>query len=80
MEKINNLKKRMPLILSNEDAHEWLEPLAKQEQIKNLIRPYPQQQMSAYTISHLANNHRDNRNVPEIMNKVVYKELEEAFY
>jgi putative SOS response-associated peptidase YedK len=78
MEKIHNLKKRMPLILSNEDAHEWLEPLTEQEQLKNLIRPYQLQQMSAYTISRLANNARADRNIQEIMNRVEYKELEEV--
>ena len=77
MEKIHNLKKRMPLILSPEDQKKWLEPDLKTEHIKELIKPFPETKMIAYTISRVANNARNNRNVPEIMEKVEYEELQQ---
>lgn len=76
MEKIHNLKKRMPLILSQEDQLKWLEPDLKTEHIKDLIKPFPESKMKAYTISRAANNARNNRDVPEILEKVEYEELQ----
>jgi len=77
MEKIHNLKKRMPLILSPEDEMKWLDPDLKTEQIKELIKPFPETKMTAYTISRDANNSRYNRDIPEIRNRVLYPELVE---
>ena len=75
MEKIHNLKKRMPLILSPEDESKWLDKDLNSEQIKKLIKPFNAQNMSAYTISRAANNARNERNVAEILEKVDYPEL-----
>lgn len=75
MEKIHNLKKRMPLILSPEDEMKWLDPMLNTSEIKNLIQPFPESKMSAYTISRTANNTRANRDVPEIVKPVYYPEL-----
>ena len=77
MEKIQNLKKRMPLILSPEDEMKWLDPDLKTEQIKELIKPFPESKMTVYTISLAANNLRNNRDIPEILNPVYYPELAE---
>jgi len=77
MEKIHNLKKRMPLILSPEDEMKWLDPDLKTEQIKELIKPFPESKMTAYTISRAANNARNNRDIPKILNPVYYPELDE---
>ena len=76
MDKIHNLKKRMPLILSTSDEMKWIDPSLKPEQIIELIKPYPENDMTAYTISRAANNARNNRNVPEILNRVEYPELD----
>ncbi|MDD4971321.1 MAG: SOS response-associated peptidase [Paludibacter sp.] len=78
MEKIHNLKKRMPLILTQEDEMKWLDPDLKTEQIKDLIKPFPESKMTAYTISRNANNARNNRDVPGIQDRVDYPELIEA--
>ena len=77
MEKIHNLKKRMPLILSPEGQLKWLDSGLNTEQIKELIKPYPETTMKAYTISRAAGNSRNNRDVPEIMEKVEYEELQQ---
>lgn len=76
MEKIHNLKKRMPLILSPEDEMKWIDPGLKTEHIKELIKPFPETKMTAYTISREANNARNNRDVAGIMERVKYDELE----
>jgi len=76
MEKIHNLKKRMPLILHQSDEEKWLNPSLPQAEVNSLIQPFPQDQMNAYTISKNANSSRYNRNVPEILEKVNYPELE----
>lgn len=77
MEKIHNLKKRMPLILSSEDEMKWIDPGLKIDQIKELIKPFPQEKMKAYTISRDANNARIHRDYPEILKPVQYPELVE---
>ena len=76
MEKIHNLKKRMPLILLPEDEMKWIDPGLKTDQIKELIKPFPEIMMRAYTISREANNARNNRDVAEILERVNYEELE----
>lgn len=76
MEKIHNLKKRMPLILNTEDSYKWVNNTTDLQQVKSLIKPYDSRLMDAYTISRVANNSRLNRNIPEIMTEVKYPELD----
>ncbi len=76
MEKIHNLKKRMPLILTPSDQIKWLDSELKPQQINELIKPFPESDMTAYTISRRANNAKNNRNVPEILEKVEYPGLD----
>ena len=60
MAKIHN---RMPLILEKADEQAWLNP-KNPEELQNLIKPFPFEQMDAYPISSLVNSPRNN--VPEI--------------
>jgi len=76
MEQIHNLKKRMPLIINREDEVRWVDPELSTEQIKQLIKPFPESKMEAYTVSNQVNNARNERNIPEIIEKVKYPELE----
>ncbi len=75
MEKIHNLKKRMPLILSLEDEKKWIDPALTKEEIIALIKPYSETDMTASTVSKTVNNARNNRNIPESMENVEYQEL-----
>jgi len=75
MEKIHNLKKRMPLILSKEDEKKWIEPNLTQDQINEIIKPYPELDMIAYTVSLNVNSGMNNRNVAQSQEKVDYPEL-----
>jgi putative SOS response-associated peptidase YedK len=75
MEKIHNVKMRMPLILSPEDEAAWLNPELNQEKVKQLIRPFDEIKMEAYPVSQMLNNPRNNRNVPEAILPVDYPSL-----
>ena len=76
MEKIHNLKRRMPLILPPKHSKLWINSNTDLQQVKSLIQPCEPRLMEAYTISRSANNARLNRNLPEIMKEVKYPELE----
>lgn len=76
MAKIHNTKKRMPLLLSQENANRWLNSSQTNQDIRKVIQPYPDTKMKAYTISRNANHTHINRNVPSIVNEVKYPEIE----
>ena len=76
MEKIHNLKKRMPLIIPRELEGEWIKPELTKEQVKELIKPYDENKMDAYTVIKMVNNARNYRNVPEALERVEYEELD----
>lgn len=75
MEMIHNVKKRMPLILTNEEAQDWLKPDLTHDEIIALIKPYDEKRMKAHTISKIAGNSKVNRNYIEIVEFVDYPEL-----
>jgi len=78
MKNIHNIKQRMPLILDDKETSKWLNNSLNTEEIKALIKPYSDDLMAAHTISQKVNNARFNRNFPDITNKIVYQELENA--
>jgi putative SOS response-associated peptidase YedK len=78
LEKIHNLKKRMPLIIARRDESKWIDRNLSKEEIQALIKPYDENDMKSYTISRHVNNPRNDRNIPEILNEVKYPELNEA--
>lgn len=78
VEKIHNIKKRMPLILSMEDEGAWIDPKLPADAVSALIKPYSEIDMDAYTVSKYVNNARNNRNTPEVLEKVMYQELNET--
>lgn len=77
MEKIHNLKRRMPLIIPEADEHKWIDPSLKREEIESLIKPFDQENMKAFTVTREINSPRHNRNTPEAIKEVVYNEIPE---
>jgi len=76
MENIHNKKKRMPVILRPEDYDKWISmPIDKQSSLELLI-PYDQDDMEAYTISRLITSKKENPNSPDVIKPFRYKELE----
>jgi putative SOS response-associated peptidase YedK len=78
MERIHNLKKRMPLILQRDDIDKWLDNTASEKAIKDLIKIFPDDTMDAYTISRRITSKTEPRNVPEILSRFDYPELSVA--
>jgi len=66
MTEIHNSKKRMPLILTRDNEDKWLQT-SSAEELVNLLRPLPDNILSAYRISPLIGNRRVNRNTPELI-------------
>ena len=75
MEKIHNIKKRMPLILEREDIDNWLDVNLPEEEIKKLLKQYPSEKMEAYTISKRITSRSENPNAPETLERFEYAEL-----
>lgn len=67
MAEIHNTKKRMPIIIPHGEETRWMDVNASINSIINLMKPFDEKLMDAYTISKMANNVRNNRNVPEIL-------------
>ncbi len=79
MNKIHNnprLKEaRMPVILNDELSNEWLHN-NNQETLKNLIRPYPEKELQAYTVRKLSG--KDSlENIPEVTEEYIYDEIKD---
>lgn len=82
LSKIHNnpkqLEPRMPLILDEYAAEEWLKPIGNitdRHNIKQLIKPYSKPELEAYTVNRLRGRGVD-LNSPSTSNKCIYPELE----
>lgn len=75
MEKIHNIKKRMPLIFPKEIEREWLNPKLGKEEIAALMKPLDERHMSAHTISKLITSRKEYSNVPAITEQYQYPEI-----
>ncbi|MFW5657160.1 MAG: SOS response-associated peptidase [Bacteroidota bacterium] len=74
MEKIHNTKKRMPVILSEEQEPLWLDDEISAEQRKKLFEPFPEEKLDAHTISKLITKRGADKNVPELIEPYHYEE------
>jgi len=77
LERIHNMKKRMPVIVSADKENEWINTELSSEKIKSFFTPLHEQQMTAYTISKLITSRSKNSNVPEVQNEYIYEELKQ---
>jgi putative SOS response-associated peptidase YedK len=76
MAKIHNKKKRMPAILSKEDEQKWISKIITKEESMNILKPYDEKEMEAYTISKLITAKDEDPNVPEVLKPYQYNNLE----
>ena len=72
MAKIHNRKKRMPVILPEEQEKGWLEPGSGK---KALLAPCPDEWLEAWPVSGLITSRGAGRNVPEAQEPFSYPEL-----
>lgn len=74
MSYIHNSRRRMPFIMDKERLPFWLKNAELEaKEIASMVRPYPDREMAAYTISRDLNYRKINTNVPEITSPVAYK-------
>jgi putative SOS response-associated peptidase YedK len=78
MAKIHNKKKRMPVILPKKDEQSWIKQDLDIDGAKQLLVPFDETVMEAYTISRLITANDVDPNVPEVMEPYNYSELETA--
>lgn len=75
MAKIHNTKKRMPVILPQDQWSTWLDPALNKEQIADMLLPCTDTNMEAHTISKLITTRGADTNVPEVIQEELYPEL-----
>ncbi|MCK4902002.1 MAG: SOS response-associated peptidase [Thermoplasmatales archaeon] len=76
MAKIHNKKKRMPAILNKEDEQKWISNTINKEELMNLLKPFNEIEMEAYTISKLITAKGVDPNVPGVLKPFQYNNLE----
>ncbi len=72
MEKIHNIKKRMPVILEDEDEKKWLDISIPVSESLALLKPFNEEEMEAHTISRLITKRGVNKNVPDLVKPFNY--------
>lgn len=75
MEKIHNLKKRMPVIIPPRLYKKWLTPDLTKEEIASFFTPYPDEKMRNHTISKRITSRTEDSNVIETLAFFDYPEL-----
>ncbi len=75
MEKIHNLKKRMPVIVPPDLYKKWLSPNLTKEDIRSFFPPYPEAEMQNHPISKRISSRSENSDVPETLEPFPYPEL-----
>lgn len=71
LEKIHNVKKRMPVILSHDDEKKWLTSSTPSE-IKSFLKPYGQNDLEAYPVSNLISRRNVDSNSPAVLERFDY--------
>lgn len=67
---LTTIHDRMPVILHQEDEHDWLNPLLALEDAKQMLIPYPAERMQAYEISTRINV--PTYNLPNVIEPIKY--------
>jgi putative SOS response-associated peptidase YedK len=68
---IHNTKRRMPIILRQEDERKWLSDIPLEEAM-GLLAPYDEKAMETHTVSKLITTRGISTNVPEVMSPFRY--------
>ena len=75
MAMIHNSKKRMPLILENEDWQKWMNPDISIDELKGLLKPCPNETLNYHTISKDISHRNMDTNYAEIQKERYYPEI-----
>ncbi len=63
----------MPLILKREDESLWLRNDLDENEVNELMQPYPSRLMKAHTIGKMIGQTKVNRNVEEVLSEEEYE-------
>ena len=74
---MQTLHNRMPVILDETNMTRWLETAQSESEMKELMAPYPSDQMEAYPVSDLVNSPKNND--PACLSRIQVLEQEELF-
>jgi putative SOS response-associated peptidase YedK len=74
MEKIHNLKKRMPVILEKDKEQDWLIPDLSKESINAMIKPIPDELLKACTVSHRIAEKNPDTSDPSLIEEFDYNQ------
>lgn len=78
-EKVHNLKKRQPVILSLEDSKNWLDNTLETNQINELLNTeFPESKLETHPVSKDLFSPKVDSNVESIIEKTEYAELSEV--
>ena len=72
LEHIHNSKKRMPVILNEDQEEMWLNPDIPVNEILKLLQPFPEKLMAAHSISPLISKKGVDKNLPELIQPYRY--------
>jgi putative SOS response-associated peptidase YedK len=67
MASIHNTKKRMPVIISNQDEKKWLDISCSPDEVLKMTNPYSSDILQAHTISPLINSKTAIKNTPDLI-------------
>lgn len=74
---VHNIKKRMPLILTPEQAMQWLKIDLSTEKIKDMLKPIASESLKAHTVTQFLSTSQNERNNPEIIAYYNYPGVDE---
>lgn len=75
MARIHNTKKRMPVVLSKDEESIWIDVESSIKDLKELLKPYPGDDLEAYPVSRALSGKNEDSNLPFILEEVDYPEL-----
>ncbi len=79
MEKIHNVKLRMPLILEPGKERDWLNTVDR-ESTQQFLHPFPEQLMDAHKVSKLVSGRSGDPNVPEVQEPVAEEPVQGSLF
>ncbi|MFO7889912.1 MAG: SOS response-associated peptidase [bacterium] len=77
IKEINNRHQRMPVILPEKDEKKWIRSDLEEKDIKSMLKTYDENDLDAYPVKQLIGKKNVDSNIPEILEKYYYNELED---
>ncbi len=79
VEKIHNIRKRMPVILSRDKEGAWLDGDLGEKELRELMVPFEASPLGAHPVSKLINSRRGGSDTERVQKPFYYPELDTLF-